>query len=775
MSLKSPLPAQLCGSADQAEGLTAGDTSERLVTLEIEVTSFHPSPLGGGIMIGRDLRAEAAADLMRVVMDSQVTVREPRPGEVWRATGSERTHPHFGLQIHAAVALPLIPEGRAIVRYLATSEKFAGIGWKTANRLWDQMGESLYSAIRKRDYAALAQIVGMERAVAIVQEFGLLADEVEVFQWLDRYGVSARTAAAVASIWGRGAIERISADPYTLALLEPWRAVDERALRLGLLPDDPRRFLAGMEEALARRYQRGHTAARRHDVEKQLRPILGTPTAPLASYAIDRAIESGRIMQRPDGLLQSRSAWFMEREIERAFRDRLSRESIAPPPAEIAAAIDEMETREGYRLTLRQREAVYMAVSSPLSCLCGGAGTGKTTVVKAILDASERRYQALPADQRKDWQYPQVALAGRAVKRIAEATGREAMTMARFLRQLEIGRKIHHGLLVFDESSMLDLPSVYRIISMIPATVDLLFIGDPAQLPPIGPGLLFHKMVGCDLIPRVTLDVIHRQADVTGIPTIARHIREGQLPQLPRFDPKRPLAPGVYLAACREGAEGSTTLGVYQAMVGTPPPPMRAERLHDLDIQILCPTKEGPSGSKQLNSIIEHHYMARQPKIHDNWGLSIGSKILWLKNNYKKGPVLDLVGGPIKDRDGNQIYQGFMNGALGVVRRQTDNGCFIELDDGAADEVRGFELEHLSLGWAISVHKAQGSAFRRIIVPLNRSRLLDRALVYTAVTRAIDTVVLVGDIALIEAIIASPPKAADRIDGLQLHALDNPC
>jgi exodeoxyribonuclease V alpha subunit len=774
MSLRTPLPAQLRRSQLQQEELAAGEISDRTVTLEIEVTSFHRSPLGGGIMIGRDQRPEPAQGLIRVVMNSQMSVREPVSGEAWRVSGRERVHQDFGMQIHASVALPLIPTGRAIVRYLATSKKFTGVGWKTANRLWDQMGESLYTVIRQRDYAALTPVVGMECAVMIVQEFGLLADEVDVFQWLDRYGVSARTAAAVASIWGRGAIEKISADPYTLVLLEPWRAVDERALRLGLQPDDPRRLLAGVEEAFARRYQRGHTAAHRGDIETQLRPILGIRTVRQASDAVDRALEAGQIIQCQNGLLQSRSAWFMEREVERAFRERLSRESIAPPPAEIAAAIAEMEARDGYHLTLGQREAVYMAVSSSLSCICGGAGTGKTTVVKAILDASERCSKALRADQRKDWQYPQVALAGRAVKRIAEATGREAMTVARFLRQLEIGRKFHYGLLIFDESSMLDLPSVYRIISMVPATVDILFIGDPAQLPPIGPGLLFQKMVGCDLIPRVSLDVIHRQADVTGIPRIARDIREGHLPQLPRFNPIEPLAPGVYLAASQIGDEGRTALGVYQAMAGSPPPPLQIQRLHDLDIQILCPTKEGPSGIKQLNGAIENHYMARQPKIQDNWGLSIGSKILWLKNNYKKGPLLDQGGNPIKDRDDNIIYHGFMNGALGIVRRQTDNGCFIELDDGAADEVRAFELEHLSLGWAISVHKAQGSAFRRVIVPLTSSRVLDRALIYTAVTRAIDTVVLVGDMALIKSVIAAAPKVSGRVDGLQLDTLDDP-
>lgn len=210
--------------------LVASPPSEQLATAEITATSFYASPAGGGVLIGRDERGA----LRRAVIGAAAMTRDPAPGETWRVTGAERAHIEYGLQIHARVALPLLPTGRAVVRYLATNTRFPGIGWATATRLWDTLGERLYAAIRQRDLRAVAEVIGAERAVAVVQGFGMLAEETEVFEWLDRYGVSPRTAAAAAAIWGREAIQKIEADPYVLSLLESWRAVDNRALRLGL-------------------------------------------------------------------------------------------------------------------------------------------------------------------------------------------------------------------------------------------------------------------------------------------------------------------------------------------------------------------------------------------------------------------------------------------------------------------------------------------------------------------------------------------------------------
>lgn len=737
------------------------------VTAEITLTSFHPSPVGGGVLIGRDPRDE----LRRTVLSPHVAPRDPEDGETWRITGVEEAHERYGIQIHASVALPLLPSGRTIVRYLATNRRFAGIGWKTAGRLWDALGERLYDALARNDLPLLADVIGPDRAVEVVQGFGLLAEEIEVFRWLDRYGVSPRTAAAAAALWGRGAIERIQADPYMLVLLEPWKVVDARALRLGLALDDDRRLLAAVDEALARRYKAGHTAATVSEVRAQLWNLLQFTAHRVGDRPIEKAVTAGRVILHPSGLLQSRAASFMEREIERLLAERLRRQPHPAAPGVVEAALAAEERAAGHPLSPRQREAVHMAVSCPLSIICGGAGTGKTTSVKAVLAASEACRGALPPGERDGFRYAQVALAGRAAKRIAEATGREASTVARFLAGIESGgRKPKRGLVILDESSMLDVPSVYRILVALPPEVDLLVIGDPGQLPPIGPGLPFRRMIATGAIPKVELDVVHRQTEASGIPAVAAAIRSGRLPALPRFDPARPLARGVFLIPATPEHTGAAAVTAFRAMVGSAPPPMRTSALHQADVQILCPVKNGPGGIKAINETIEAEWMVHQPRIA-NWGLSIGSKVMWLRNDYTKAPVKDAQGNSVTNpATGEPVCVGFMNGSLGVIKRATAKGAWLELDGGSADEIALPDLERLTGGWAISIHKAQGSSFRRVIVPVARSRLLDRSLLYTAVTRAVDTCVLVGDPDVLRAAIEAPPFAHKRSDCLDIEA-----
>jgi len=749
-----PLPG---GSTSVLLGQSGEGDAHR--TAELAATSFHASPIGGGILIGRD----ADGTLRRAVLPPGKAARDPQPGETWRVTGQEIEHPLHGPQIHAEVALPLMPSGRAVIRYLATNRRFEGVGWATANRLWEVFGEKLYDLIRQRDVAAVAAAVGPARAVAIVEGFGLLAEEIEVFAWLDRYGVEPRTAAAAASLWGRGAIGRISADPYALSLIEPWRTVDDRAKRLGVALADRRRLLAAAEEALARRFARGHTAATRNEALLQVGECLGLYAAKHANEALDMAVEAGRLILHPDGLLQGRAAWFMEREVERRFRERLERPHEAPAADDVEAAIASVEASEGYRLGIRQREAVHMAVSCALSALSGAAGTGKTAVVKAILAAADLIRERLAVGDRSGFECPQMALAGRAARRMTQATGRPAETVSRFLRRLEVGRtRIERGLAVLDEASMLDLRVVYRLLVKLPPLVDLLFVGDPAQLSPIGPGLVFHRMVESDAIPQVRLDVIHRQAEATGIAAVANEIREGRLPALPRFDPANPFAPGVFFVPATETSVADRSIDVFRAMAGAPPRALKTDRLHELDIQVICPMKSGAAGSRALNREIETLYMAGQPRVHD-WGLSIGSKVMWLKNDYGKAPLLDEDAEPLLDPvTGDPVFAGFMNGALGTVCRETGRGAWVAFDDGAEDEIRQFDLERLTLGWAISIHKAQGSAFRRVVVPLTRSRLLDRAMIYTAVSRGVETVVLIGDPQVFRLAVEASPRANMR-------------
>lgn len=221
-------------------------------------------------------------------------------------------------------------------------------------------------------------------------------------------------------------------------------------------------------------------------------------------------------------------------------------------------------------------------------------------------------------------------------------------------------------------------------------------------------------------------------------------------------------SPGVYLFPASKEDVAARTIAAFRAMCGPVHGNGKTAALHDLDVQILTQVKNGPAGSKELNRAIEVEYMAPQPDVED-WGLSVGSKIMWLKNDYSKAPQLDADGNPLLDKaTGVPICSGFMNGSLGVVAKSHSKGAWVKFDDGAEDAITVADLEKLTHGWAISVHKAQGSAFRRVIVPLVGPKLLDRALLYTAITRAVETVVIVGDPEVLRRTIEEPSKALDR-------------
>lgn len=754
------------GGSEGQTALVPGERSEQ-ASWELGITSVHVGRFGDHVIIGRD----ETELLRRALVPATRSPRDPAVGETWRLTGRIREHADYGPQLHADIALPLVTRGRAIIRHLATDKRFPGIGRATAAKLWETFGEAIYDRIRDRDLKALAEVIGPERAVAVVDGFGMLSDEVEIFRWLDRYGVSPRVAGAAARVWGVGAIDRIKADPYAMTLLEPWQVVDERALRLGLASDDERRLCAVVDEALAMRFKAGHMASPAASVASLL-PRLLSPWGGDPARAIKIALAAGRIVApRPD-TLQSRACRFMEDEVARLVSERIQRQLPDVDGRLVTAAIAKVEGEIGYSLTPAQREAVFMATSCGVCVISGGAGTGKTTVVRAVLAALEAVRDGLPPDQRNGMEHLQVAIAGRAVRRISEATGRPASTLSRLVHDIEdAGRKVHGGTIIFDESSMLDTPSLYRVLVHLPVEVKLIFIGDPGQLPPIGPGLPFHTMVKADGIPRVTLDVVHRQDDVTGIPAVASLVRLGEAINLRRFDPSIALSPGVFLFPARKDDIAAKTLAAFRAMCGSAPAPGKVATLHDLDVQLLTQVKSGPAGSKELNRAIEAEYMARQPNVGD-WGLSVGSKVMWLKNDYSKAPQLDPEGNPIfNPATGEPVCMGFMNGALGVLQKLHPKGACVRFDDGSEDVVIAADLEKLTHGWAVSVHKAQGSAFRRVIIPVVPSRLLDRTMLYTAITRAIETVVLVGDIDHINEAISTPPRSLERTTALDF-ALD---
>jgi exodeoxyribonuclease V alpha subunit len=281
---------------------------------------------------------------------------------------------------------------------------------------------------------------------------------------------------------------------------------------------------------------------------------------------------------------------------------------------------------------------------------------------------------------------------------------------------------------------MVDLPNLYRLLMRMGDGCRLLLVGDNAQLPPIGFGLVLHQLVDVPGIPLVRLVRIHRQAAETGIPVVAGEIRAGRLP----------LMGGAL--------EGKGSGVVFLPGSG----PNRSPTLQDVvdavstcggwseDIRILCPTKRSEAGTESVNahfhSLLRHGRMRmRDPDF------AVGEPVMFLRNDYRLG---------------------LRNGSLGIVTDILENGLEAEFD-GVRHELVGAKLDDLTLAYGITVHKAQGSAFSRVVIPIAQSRLLDRSLIYTAVTRARDQVVLIGDTEAFERAVTSSANAHRRIVGLR--------
>ncbi len=736
-------------------------------TVRVQVTSFQAAPFGGGILIGRDPDPESAR-ITRARIAAHILPREPQVGEIWRVVGKVEQHAVFdhGTQrtemLHHVIAdwaAPLAPRGAAIRRWIARNPRIKGVGDGYAERLWDALGPRLYDVLRNRDIEALATILDIPKAHAIIDAFGLLLDEVTALEDLDGLGLDGRTANAAITLFGAKAGQRFRENPYLMTLLEPWAKVDGAALASGLLPTDPRRLAAAVEVAAAKAFATtghnlgGHTVVTRAFLLSRLRAMLGRGAAQLAETSIDIAVRNGDLIDLGSSRYQARAPWHMERQIEQSVADRLLRPRRPIDQAVIDAVLVEIEREDNIRFEPEQREAVFMALTSGIGSIAGGAGTGKSAVVKAIMKAAHR----VCGDD-----YVQIALSGRAAKRLREATGGDAMTIYLYLKEIEHDRlKLKRGLLVVDEFSMVSTPDLWLILTTTPAEMDILFVGDPGQLPPIKAGNPAAIVTTSACVPQVTLRVPHRQSSASSIPSIAHEIREGRMPILEDFAFDAPLRPGVFLLPCANAEVARKTLEAFEAMASSPPADDEAmKRLHEADVQILGMTRKGPAGTIDMGEAIERQWMASRAPIHD-WGFRVGSKILWTKNSY------DHRSGRMGD-DGEDELLDIMNGALGILLRSTNAGAEVEFDDGQVTEIRRNDLDRVLRGWAITTHKAQGSAFQRVIIPIVPSRLLDRAMLYTAVTRARLTALLIGDEDVIARAAAAPPTAWRRMQALEL-------
>jgi exodeoxyribonuclease V alpha subunit len=613
----------------------------------------------------------------------------------------------------------VLPKGKHIVRFLAGRPEFAGIGPATAQRLWDTFGEDLYRILGDGDVRRLATILVRTQAEIVCAAWRnqqAIADAVVFF---DEHGIGGQLASKAVDFWGEEAVAKIRENPFRLLTVCSWRQVDQVARVLGITLDDRRRLVGGVEAALYDRLDEKHTATKEGEVVRRVARLLSV-SSEAAKRALTVAVEDGATILSSAGYQPAGAAYaerFIESRLQAALqlperqRDLWVREAS---PEAMEAFLAQYNDLAVHPLTDEQAEAVRMVLRNRFSMLTGGAGVGKTTTLKAINEAASRF----------GLHVYQLALAGRAAQRMSNATGRPAQTIAAWLRKAgrsEIETGVH-TLIVVDEASMLDLPTLYRFLFHLHEDARLLLVGDVAQLPPIGFGLTFHRLVQSPHIPQVELTRILRADETTGIPLVSRAIREGQVPLLPIYEAARA---GCSFVQCEQDELIDTIEQIRDDLYGE-------------EMQIVGATYAGPAGIDAINSHFHKYNAHGKPRLGR---FAVGDPVIWLENDYERN-----------------LWNGSMGHVLAIEGERLTaclDGNSVELH---RDELRG----RLDLAYAISTHKAQGSQWETVVVPLVPSRMLDRALLYTAVTRAQRRVVLAGSRNLLERVIMLPPACLAR-------------
>lgn len=614
-------------------------------------------------------------------------------------------------------------ETQLLAAYIMREPAFRGIGKKRAKALADAFGADLQAALLAID-DRVVEIIGEEPAIAAAAAMELRVAEVDFLSWLDQIGakILPQKAIRLARAWGQQGIEIVKANPYLLLAVSDFTTVDAIAGSVGIDRNDLRRDVAALEAALIGKSCLGMGSTRLTWEEGQ-RAAAKYLERSVATTAIDSAVKAGAAVQLAHDLQPPGTA-YMEAECALKLM-RLAPERPVTgitPKGYLDGLLEAYEASQPFPLTEAQRDAVWLAHRHRLLVLAGYAGSGKTTVLRGVCETLE-------ATGRKPLL---VTLSGRAAKRAAEATGHRAITVARFLVEQEKSTAPlgPDTVLIADEASMLGLVEFWRILRRL-GDASLVLCGDPAQLPPVSPGIVFHQLVGDHEIHKVILDRVHRQDQRTGIPALAEGIRNGRIPELRAFTV---VEPGVTYTHCdrNEVAEKILWMGSILKRAG----------IGRDNMQIIAPTNQEID---RINRFFHAKRLAQDPALWPGQGhIAEGEPVIWT--------------------DKNDVDRGLTNGSLGRVKKIMADGVLAELD-GEEHYLQPADGPNLQLAYAISVHKAQGSQWDKVIVPVFKSKVVDRSLIYTALTRARDQVILLGDWEAVTVAVNRPPSAERRSCG----------
>lgn len=680
-------------------------------------------------------------------------------GEELVANGHYTTHPQHGEQFQVEEAerrLPLRPD--EIVRFLA-SGTIRGVGPATAQKLVDTFGEKTFEALAEGE-AQLTKVKGLtaRRAREISESFREQMGLRRLTEFLSRYKLPVALSLALYRRFGMDAVERVCEDPYLLCSAElgvDFSTVDEMALALDFPPDCAQRTEAAVLFELFYNENNGHVFLPRGKLIDAAARLLDMPGETVEA-ALDALLTRGAVVQQQVANVQACYLYARYQEECETAQRLLELRARAPEPLRGAKnAIDEIERVQGLRYAPQQRHAVELAAQESVLILTGGPGTGKTTCVRGIVTLYER----MGLD---------VALAaptGRAAKRLGELCAREGQTLHRLLGvswndatgELTLAKNAREPLeadaVIVDETSMLDLSITRALLAALKPGCRLLLVGDADQLPSVGAGCVFRDLIRSERFPVVALTEIFRQAEASGIVRNAHAVNEGRTPEL-----KNSVSGDFFFMPRRDSARLCDT--VVELCRTRLPDKMG---IPAADIQVLTPTRRGATGTLALNSALQAALNPPAPNRNEHaFGDTVfreGDRVMQIRNDYEL----------IWQREDGVAGTGVFNGDVGRIL-QIDNaaGLMAVAYDERVATYPFEQLGELELAYAVTVHKSQGSEYRAVVFVSAPAApgLMVRGVLYTAITRARELLVIVGDDAVLSRMAANAAQQR-RYSGLR--------
>ena len=656
-------------------------------------------------------------------------------GDLLELEGEEGYHKVYGEQFKFSTYKKILPKTDiALIQYIADNVK--GIGKKTAKNIVDSFGENTTNVIRFEPQK-LEKVKGLnsDKIDELNHFFTEEWEKWNAIEYLSNFGISVVTANKIYQILGSDTIDIIKENPYSLTTfikrLE-FKVVDEIGRMLGISLDNEDRVDTGLVYAMNKIIEFGHTCVKKENLISYASELLQVSSKDIEN-SIARLILKETLYKQiiqDDEYIFKRSLFLAE--------DNIAQNVVLHTLKDIkkkdyTKQIERVSKENGIDLSKEQKEAISTCLNSSISIVTGGPGTGKTTIIKCIIDILENLKK----------EYVLCAPTGRAAKRIKETTGKEAKTLHRLLEITKLEdndldayydtpvMQVDTDVIIIDEASMIDTMMMNNIFKAISSSTKLILVGDVDQLPSVGPGSVLEDIIASNVVNVIYLKQIYRQSAMSDIIVNAHRVNSGVYPE---FKSKDTDLFFIKTDSVESTLEEIKTLVSY-----------RLENFADLDVikdlQVLTPMKKTKLGTVELNATLQNVLNPKSSKKAEkefNGKIyRVGDKVMQIVNNYDK-----------KFSINGNFFDGIYNGDIGYIE-SIDNiskKLMVVFDEEKKVEYEYDELEQLELAYAVTIHKSQGSEFDYVILPLYAGypKLFTRNLLYTAITRAKKMLIIVG-------------------------------